>query len=68
MKEARKSVESKNHLILQPISSTFIMATCSTETVLAWRSKRLSGESIRLPTTPGISLFPKLKWIHNSKI
>ena len=41
------------------------MATGDNETALAWKFKGLSGESITSTTTPGNSLAPKLKWIHN---
>ena len=39
-----------------------------TETIIAWKSKRLSDESIKSHATSGKSLGLKLKWIHNSRI
>ena len=56
------------YLIFQPISNTFRIPTGVTETIVGWKSKGLSDESIELTNTPGITLVPKLKWIHNSKI
>ena len=56
------------YLIFQPISNTFRKPTGVTETIVAWKSKGLSDESIKLTNTQGINLVPKLKWIHNSKI
>ena len=44
------------------------MTTGDTETIIAWKSKRLPEESIKLPTTPGNSLAPKRTWIRNLKI
>lgn len=40
----------------------------NTETIIAWKSKRLSDESIKSHATSGKSLGLKLKWIHNSRI
>ena len=48
------------YLIFQPISNTFRIPTGVTETVVAWKSKGLSDESIKLTNTPGITLVPKL--------
>ena len=56
------------YLIFQPISNTFRIPTGVTETIVGWKSKGVSGEGIELTNTPGITLVPKLKWIHNSKI
>ena len=41
------------------------MPTGDTETIVAWKSKALLEETIKPPTTPGNSIAPKLKWIHN---
>ena len=41
------------------------MPTGDTETIVAWKSKSLLEETINPPTTPGNSIAPKLKWIHN---
>ena len=43
------------------------MPTGHTETIIAWKAKKLSYESIKPKTSPGNSLAPKLRWIHNSK-
>lgn len=48
------------YLIFQPISNTFRIPTGVTETVVAWKFKGLSDESIELTNTPGITLVPKL--------
>ena len=42
--------------------------TWDTETIKAWKSKGLSTESLKPPTTPGQSLAVRPKWIHNLKI
>ena len=42
------------------------MPTRDTETITAWKSKGMSDESIKLPTTPSNSVASKLKRIHNS--
>ena len=55
-------------MISQPICSTFTKPTVDNETIVAWKSKGLSDESIKPPTEPGNSPAPKLKLIHNSKI
>ena len=44
------------------------MTTGDTETIIAWKSKGLSGKSIKPRNTSSNSLTPKLKWIRNSKI
>ena len=44
------------------------MPTDDTETIIAWKPKRLSHESVKILITLSNSLSPKLKWIHNSKI
>ena len=48
----------ENYLIFQPIYNTFTRPAGDTETIIAWKSP---------PTALGISLPPKLKWIHYSK-
>ena len=48
------------YLIFQLIPNTFRIPTGVTETVVAWKSKGLSDESIKLTNTPGITLAPKL--------
>ena len=55
-------------MIIQPISKAFRIPTGDIETIIAWKFKELSDESIKPPTTPGNSLTPKLKCIHNLKI
>ena len=57
-----------NYVTFKPISNTFTMTTGDTETIIAWKSKGLSGRSIKPRATSSNSLAPKLKWIHNSKI
>lgn len=52
--------ESQNYFIFQLIPNTFRIPTGVTETVVAWKSKGLSDESIKLTNTPGITLVPKL--------
>ena len=41
------------------------MPTGDTETIVAWKSKALLEETIKPPATPGNSIAPKPKWIHN---
>ena len=41
------------------------MRTWYTETIIVGKSKGLSDESIKSPTTSLNSLAQKLKWIHN---
>ena len=43
------------------------MPTDDTETIIAWKPKRLSHESVKILITLSNSISPKLKWIHNSK-
>ena len=52
---------SQNFLKFLQISNTFRLFTRDTETIIAWESKRLSDESIELPTTLGNSPAPKWK-------
>ena len=49
------------HTFLMMICNTFKMPTGDTETIMAWKSKGVSDESIMFPA-------PKLKWFSNSKI
>ena len=44
------------------------MLTSDIETIMAWKSKELSGESNTPFTGLGNSVAPELKQIHNSKI
>lgn len=46
--------------MFQPIYNIF--------TIIAWKLKGLSDETIMPPTAPANILAPKLKWFHNSKI
>ena len=48
--------ESHNYLIFQPIYKTFRMSTGDTETIIAWKFKGFSEESIKPSTISGISL------------
>ena len=47
---------SHNSLIFQPIYKTFRMPTGDTETIIAWKFKGFSKESIKPPTMSGNSL------------
>ena len=61
----------QNYLIFQPIIRYFKVNTITnTDYVLSWKSKGLSAESIKLPTTSDNSLTPELLlWYQNkSKI
>ena len=53
--------------MFQPISKTFKMPTGDTETMIPWKSKGLSEESIKYSTIPGNRHARKLKCIYNSK-
>ena len=57
----------QNFLIFQPIFDSFVIPAGHTETIIAWKSKGLSNEMIKPPTTANYNLSPKLNW-HNSKI
>ena len=52
--------ESQNHLTFRPISNTFRLPTGNSETIIAWKSKAFSDESIKSPTT--LILKPKSSW------
>ena len=59
---------SQNYLVFQTISKNFRMPTDDLETIIAWKTKELSDESMKPSTEPGNNLSPKLEWICNSKI
>ena len=60
---------SQNYLVLLQLHfKTFRMPTGVTETIIAWKSKQLSDESIKASITAGNSLAPQVKCIDNSKI
>ena len=42
---------SQNYLIFQPISNTIRMPNADTESIIACKSKKVSHESIKSPTT-----------------
>ena len=44
------------------------MLTSETDSVMTWKFKGFSDESIKLPTTPIDRLAPKIKWTNNLKI
>ena len=50
------------YLIFQPLCRYFKTIT-STIYILSWKSRRLSAESIELPTTSDNSLTPKLSYV-----
>ena len=55
-------------LVFQPINKYF-KVIASTDYVSSWKSKGLSAETIKLPTTSGNSLTPAVSWHQNkSKI
>ena len=54
-------------LALQSVYNTSTMTTDDTETIIVWKVKGLSHESIKPSTPPGNSLAPKMKWIYDSK-
>ena len=58
---------SQNVLIFQLIFNFFAMSAGHTGTIIAWKSKVLSNEIIKLPNTVNFSQSRKLKW-HNSKL
>ena len=58
---------SQNFLIFQLIFNFFAMSAGHTGTIIAWKSKVLSNEIIKLPNTVNFSQSRKLKW-HNSKM
>ena len=55
----------QNYLVFQPISKYF-KVTANTEYVSSWKSKGLSAESIKPPTTSDNSFTPKLNY-HGTK-
>ena len=56
-----------NHKIIQHFRMSGDSESGDSETIIAWRSKGLSDESIKPTNVLGNSLALKLKWIHNSK-
>ena len=53
----------QNYLVFQPISRYFKVNTITnTDYILSWKSKRLSPESIKPPTTSDNSLTPELSY------
>ena len=51
----------QNYLVFQPINKYFKVIT-NTDYVSSWKSKGLSAESIKPPTTSGNSLTPALNY------
>ena len=51
----------QNYLVFQPLNKYFKVIT-NTDYVSPWKSKGLSAESIKLPTTPDNSLTPILHY------
>ena len=60
--------ESQMYLIFQLIPNTFRIPTGVTERIVAWKSKGLLDESIKLTKKTRYYSCSKVKWIHNSKI
>ena len=60
----------QNYLVFQPIFRYFEIYTTNNTTnyVLSWKSKGLSSESIKAPTTSDNSLIPTLNYYYPSKI
>ena len=56
------------YLIFQLIPNTFRKPTGVTERIVAWKSKGLLDESIKLTKKTRYYSCSKVKWIHNSKI
>ena len=54
----------QNYLVFQPLNKYFILIT-STDYILSWKSKGLSSESIKPPTTSDNSLAPSLNYYGN---
>ena len=54
----------QNYLVFQPMYRYFKMIT-NTETISSWKSKGLSNESIKPPTTSDNSLAPSLNYYGN---
>ena len=53
--------DTQNYLVFQPISKYFKVIT-NTDYVSSWKSKGLSAESIKPPTTSDNSLIPALNY------
>ena len=51
----------QNYLVFQPLNKYFKLIT-NTDYVSSWKSKGLSSESIKLPTTSDNSLTPALSY------
>ena len=51
----------QNYLVFQPINKYFKVIT-NTDYISSWKSKGLSAESIKPPTTSDNSLTPKLNY------
>ena len=59
----------QNYLVFQPIVSYFkINPINNVNYVLSWKSKRLSDETIKLPSASNNSLTPILNYYYLSKI
>ena len=56
----------QNYLVFQPIIRYFKVNTIinATDNVLSWKSKGLSAETIKPPTTPDNSLAPKINYYY----
>ena len=54
----------QNHLVFQPMRKYFTLIT-NTDYISSWKSKGLSDESIKLPTTSNNSLAPTLNYYDN---
>ena len=57
----------ENYLVFQPISKSFKVIT-NTDYISSWKSKGLSAESIKPPTTSDNSLSPALWYQYKSKV
>ena len=55
----------QNYLVFQPLYRYFKVIT-NTGYISSWKSKRLSAESIKTPTTSGNNLIPALSY-HGTK-
>ena len=60
----------QNYLVFQPLNKYFKLNSIInvTDYVLSWKSKGLSAESIKPPTTSDNSLTPTLSYYYNTKI
>ena len=54
----------QNYLVFQPINKYFKVIT-NTDYISSWKSKGLSAESIKAPTTSDNSLTPRLNYYGN---